>query len=74
MCAVIEPHYPKAGNGRPSVGQQRMLRMYFVRHCFNLADEACEEALLDSTALRSFVGIGVGVIGVSTRAKRAGHL
>ena len=26
-----------------------MLRMYFVQHWFNPADEACEEALLDST-------------------------
>ncbi|GAA0749388.1 hypothetical protein GCM10009107_20040 [Ideonella azotifigens] len=46
MCEVIEPHYPKAGNGRPPVGLERMLRMYFVQHWFNLADEACEEALL----------------------------
>jgi IS5 family transposase len=61
LCAVIEPHYPKAGNGRPPVGLQRMLRMYFVQHWFNLADEACEEALLDSTALRRFVGIDLGV-------------
>ena len=60
LCAVIEPHYPKAGNGRPPVGLERMLRMYFVQHWFNLADEACEEALLDSTALRSFVGIDLG--------------
>ena len=34
--------------------------MYFVRHWFNLADEACEEALLDNTALRRFVGIDLG--------------
>lgn len=60
LCEVIEPHYPKAGNGRPPVGLQRMLRMYFVQHWFNLADEACEDALLDSTALRSFVGIDLG--------------
>jgi IS5 family transposase len=60
LCAVIEPHYPKAGNGRPPVGLERMLRMYFVQHGFNLADEACEEALLDSTALRRFVGIDLG--------------
>jgi transposase, IS5 family len=57
LCGVIEPHYPKAGNGRPPVGLERMLRMYFVQHWFNLADEACEDALLDSTALRRFVGI-----------------
>ena len=60
LSAVIEPHYPKAGNGRPPVGLERMLRMYFVQHWFNLADEACEEALLDSTALRHFVGIDLG--------------
>ncbi len=60
LCEVIEPHYPRAGNGRPPVGLERMLRMYFVQHWFNLADEACEEALLDSTALRRFVGIDLG--------------
>ena len=60
LCAVIEPHYPKAGRGRPPVGLERMLRMYFVQHWFNLADEACEEALLDSTALCRFVGIDLG--------------
>lgn len=60
LCAVIEPHYPKAGRGRPPVGLERMLRMYFLQHWFNLADEACEEALLDSTAMRRFVGIDLG--------------
>ena len=39
----------------------RMLRLYFVQHWFNLADAACEEALLDSTVLRRFAGIGVGL-------------
>ena len=60
LCAVVEPHYPKSGNGRPPVGLERILRMYFVQHWFNLADEACEEALLDSPALRRFVGIDLG--------------
>ena len=60
LCEVIEPHYPKAGSARPPIGLERMLRMYFVQHWFNLADEACEEALLDSTALRRFVGIDLG--------------
>jgi IS5 family transposase len=57
---VIEPRYPKAGSGRPPIGLERMLCMYFVQHWFNLADEACEDALLDSTALRRFVGIDLG--------------
>lgn len=60
LCWVIEPHYPKAGNGRPPVGLERMLRRYFVQHWFNLADAACEDALLDSTALRRFVRIDLG--------------
>lgn len=50
LCSVVESHYPKAGNGRPPVGLERMLRMYFAQHWFNLADEDCEDALLDSTA------------------------
>ena len=60
LSSVIEPFYPKVGNGRPPVGLQRMLRMYFVQHWFNLADEACEDALLDIPALRRFVGIDLG--------------
>ena len=34
----IAPHYPKAGNGRPPIGLERMLRIHFVQHWFNLAD------------------------------------
>ena len=60
LCEVVEPYYPKAGNFRPPVGLERMLRMYFVQHWFNLADVVCEDALLDSTALRRFVGIDLG--------------
>jgi IS5 family transposase len=60
LCSVIEAHYPKVGNGRPPVGLERMLRKYLVQHWFNLADEACEDALLDSPALRRFVGIDLG--------------
>lgn len=60
LCEVIEPHYPKAGNGRPPIGLQRMLRIHFIQHWFNLADLACEEALYDSVSLRRFVGIDLG--------------
>src|SRR5215472_396641 len=60
LCARIEPVYPKAGNGRPPVGVQRMLRMYFLQHWFNLSDPAVEEALYDSLTLRAFVGIDLG--------------
>jgi IS5 family transposase len=60
LGALIEPHYPKAGNGRPPIGLQRMLRIHLLQHWFNLADEAMEEALYDSAALRAFVGIDLG--------------
>ena len=60
VCAVIEPHYPKGEGGRPAIGLERMVRMLFVQHWFNLADEACEEALYDSASLRSFVGVDLG--------------
>jgi IS5 family transposase len=60
FCALIEPHYPKAGNGRPPVGVERMLRMYLVANWFNLADEACEDALYDIPAFRDFCGFDLG--------------
>jgi transposase, IS5 family len=58
--ALIEPHYPKAGNGRPPIGLERMLRMYLVANWFNLGDEACEDALYDVPAFREFCHIDLG--------------
>ena len=60
FCTVIEPHYPKAGNGRPPVGLERMLRMYCVANWFNLSDEACEDALYDVPVFREFCRIDLG--------------
>lgn len=60
LCALIEPFYPKAGNGRPPVGVERMLRIHFLQHWFNLSDPAVEEVLYDSLAMRGFVGIDLG--------------
>jgi len=60
LIAVIEPHYPKSGKrGRPPIGLERMLRMYFVQQWYGLADEAVEDALYDSQALRDFCGINL---------------
>lgn len=60
LCALIEPHYPKAGRGRRPVGLQRMLRIHFLQHWFNLSDPAVEEALYESVSMREFVGIDLG--------------
>jgi IS5 family transposase len=60
LCALVEPHYPKVGNGRPPIGLERMLRMYWVANWFNLADEACEDAMYDTPVFREFCGFDLG--------------
>jgi IS5 family transposase len=60
LGGLVEPYYPKAGNGRPPVGVERMLRIYFLQQWFNLSDPAVEEALYDSAVMRQFAGIDLG--------------
>lgn len=54
---LIEPHYPKAGNGRPPLGLEKMLRIYFLQIWFNLSDPGAEEAIYDSESMRRFARI-----------------
>ena len=54
---LIEPHYPKAGNGTQPMPQERMLRIYFMQQWFNLSDPAMEDSLYDSESMRRFAGI-----------------
>jgi len=60
LCALIEPLYPRGEGGRPAVPLERMLRIHFLQHWFNLSDPAVEEALYDSAAMRAFAGIDLG--------------
>jgi len=60
VYALIEPHYPKPGNGRRPKELEQMLRIYFLQQWFNLADPAVEEALYDSATLRQFANIDLG--------------
>ena len=53
----LQPLYPKGERGRPPIGLERMLRVYFVQQWYGLADEAVEDAFYDSQALRGFAGI-----------------
>src|SRR5512137_862909 len=64
LLAVIEPFYPKGERGRPPVGLERMLRVYFLQQWYGLADEALEDALYDSHALQSFARIDLAAEGV----------
>jgi IS5 family transposase len=61
LLELVEPYYPKAGNGRQPVGQSIMLRTYFLQQWFNLSDPGMEEALYESPVLRRFAGVDLGV-------------
>jgi IS5 family transposase len=60
LSALIEPLYPKGEGGRPAVPLERMLRIYFLQHWFNLSDPAVEESLYESASMRAFVGVDLG--------------
>ena len=64
LLAVIEPFYPKGERGRPPLGLERMVRVYFLQQWYGLADEALEDALYDSQALQSFARIDLAAEGV----------
>ena len=57
LVACLRPLYPNGERGRPPIGLERMLRIYFLQQWYGLADEALEDALYDSQALRGFAGI-----------------
>jgi len=50
---VIEPFYPRAGNGRLPVGWSGILPMYFIANWFNLS-RGFEYALYDVPSIRDF--------------------
>jgi IS5 family transposase len=55
---------PQRGEGQTTIGLERMLRIYFLQQWYGLADEALEDALYDSQALRAFAGIDLSAQGV----------
>lgn len=58
VVAQIEPYYSKGiVRVRPPICVERMLRMYIAQQCFGLSDEGIEDAIYDSQAIRTFVGI-----------------
>jgi transposase, IS5 family len=61
LTQELEPYYPDPhGAGRRPKGLERMLRIYFMQHGYNLSDPAMEEALYDSRAMREFAGADLG--------------
>ena len=54
---IIRPYYPSGKRGRPPQGIEVMLRMMLLQLWFNLSDEAVEDAIFDSYAMKSFLGL-----------------
>ena len=61
LLSLVEPVYPKAGNGRQPVGLSIMLRTYFLQQWFGFSDPGMEEAFYDSPLLQRFAGVDLGV-------------
>lgn len=76
LIALIEPHYPKAGNGRQPLPLERMLRVYFMQQWFNLSDPQAEDSLYDIEPMRRFAGIELAedVVPDETTILRFRHL
>jgi transposase len=76
LTTLIEPHYPKAGSGRPPLPLERMLRIYFMQQWFNLSDPQAEDSLYDSESMRRFAGVELAedVIPDETSILRFRHL
>jgi len=60
LARLIEPHYPKAGQGRQPLGLEKMLRIYFLQQWFNLSDPQAEDAIYDSESMRRFARVELG--------------
>jgi len=60
LVELVRPHYPAGKRGRPPMGIEKMLRVYFLQQWHGLADEAVEDTIYDSQAMRGFAGIDLG--------------
>ena len=59
LLALIEPAYPKAGNGRRPYPLKAMLRIHLLQNWYGYSDPAMEEALYEVTPLRRFAGLSL---------------
>ena len=57
LSKLIEPYYPKMGNGRPAIALERMLRIPCLRPWNAISGPTMEEALYDVEPMRRFAGI-----------------
>jgi IS5 family transposase len=60
LVSLIEPYYPKSGNGRRPMPLEQMLRIYFMQQWYSLSDPAMEDSLYDMESMRRFAKIEMG--------------
>ena len=59
LVKMMQPFYPQGGpqGGRPPYGLETMLRIHLMQNWWSLTDDAMEDALIDTGAIRRFAGI-----------------
>ena len=55
IVALIEPYYYKNKVGRKARDIETMFRMFLLQRWYSLSDEAVEDAIYDSYAMRKFM-------------------
>lgn len=59
LLEVIEPFYPKAGNGRRPYPLESMFRIHCMQQWYSLSDEAMEDALYGIASMRQFTQLSL---------------
>lgn len=59
LLAVIEPFYPKAGNGRRPYPLETMFRIHCMQQWYSLSDEAMEDTLYEIASMRLFAHLSL---------------
>ena len=59
LTALIEPYYPKAGNGRRPYPLESMLRVHCLQQWYNLSDAATEYSLYEIATMRRFTHLSL---------------
>ncbi|MFW9876496.1 MAG: IS5 family transposase [Candidatus Thorarchaeota archaeon] len=57
LINIIEPYYPKAGNGRPPMNLLLMIKIHCLQQWYNLSDPGMEEAVYDRLSFQKFLGL-----------------
>ncbi len=61
LLEVIEPFYPKVGNGRRPYPLETMFRIHCMQQWYCLSDEAMEDALYEIASMRQFAQLSLAV-------------